>query len=123
VKKKSTRQSFSRVINSTTTIRLQQVAIVALEPTVEFAGVCKFFEFVRLVLPVQSSKMQMQLIDLLTLMITTILTHSPIKAFLFGGPNPGLLVSPEVGLTVTLTVGHFIDKLCENHRSPMSISS
>jgi hypothetical protein len=69
-------------------------------------------------------EMQMQLIDLQTLMITKILTILPIKAFLCGGPNPGLLVSTGVGLTATLTVGHFIDQqLCENHRSPMSISS
>jgi hypothetical protein len=51
--------------------------------------------------------MQMQLIDLLTLMITKILTRSPIKAFTCGGPNPGRLVSPGVGLTATFTVGRF----------------
>jgi hypothetical protein len=65
----------------------------------------------------------MQLIDLLTLMITEILTHSPIKALTCGGPNPGRLVSPGVGLTTTLTVCRFIDQLCENHRSQVSISS
>jgi hypothetical protein len=67
--------------------------------------------------------MQMQLIDLLTLMITKILTRLPIKAFLCGVPNPGLLVSPGVGLTATLTVGRFIDQLRENHRSQMCITS
>jgi hypothetical protein len=49
----------------------------------------------------------MQLIDLLTLMITKILTGSPIKAFMCGGPSPGHLVSPGVGLTATITVGRF----------------
>jgi hypothetical protein len=50
--------------------------------------------------------MQMQLIDLLTLMITRILTLSLKKAFVCGGPNPGHLVPPGVGLTATFIQAH-----------------